>query len=229
MPDLQILIVDDEPLARARLRRLLAGEPGCTVVGEAGDAAMARELIADTQPNCLLLDIAMPGLTGLQLAAMPGLPPVIFVTAYAEHAVEAFEVRAVDYLLKPVARSRLMQALARARRELSLVPEQFVPVRSTHRGRHHVFNACTILRFYASQKYTGFIIDGHEHLSEVSLAQLEEALTPHGYVRVHRGELIRLDAITALHSRPAEVELCDGQRVAVSRRRLPDLRRLLGQ
>jgi two-component system response regulator AlgR len=122
---LRVLIVDDEPLARARLRTLLADclDPAAEVVGEAGHAGAALEWLSRHSADVLLLDIHMPGLDGLALARrlrqQPRCPAVVFVTAYAEHAVDAFEVEAVDYLTKPVRRLRLQQALARAAQRLA--------------------------------------------------------------------------------------------------------------
>ncbi|MFM2057299.1 MAG: hypothetical protein RLY71_1684 [Pseudomonadota bacterium] len=122
---LRVLIVDDEPLARARLRTLLADclDPAAEVVGEAGHAGAALEWLARHSADVLLLDIHMPGLDGLALARrlrqQPRCPALVFVTAHAEHAVDAFEVEAVDYLTKPVRRLRLQQALARAAQRLA--------------------------------------------------------------------------------------------------------------
>src|SRR5438552_13018389 len=116
---LRVLIVDDEPLARLRLRRLLGEVGGVEVVGEAGSAAEARPLVAAAAPDLVLLDIQMPGEDGFALLrSLDPRPAVVFVTAYDRYAVQAFEENAVDYLLKPCRRERLEEALARARRDL---------------------------------------------------------------------------------------------------------------
>src|SRR5258706_8737285 len=116
---LRLLIVDDEPPARARTRRLLAGIPGVKIAGEAGSAAEARVQIAERSPDLLLLDIQMPGEDGFALLrSLEPRPAVVFVTAYDQYAVRAFEENAVDYLLKPFRRERLEEALARARADL---------------------------------------------------------------------------------------------------------------
>jgi two-component system, LytTR family, response regulator len=115
---LDILIVDDTPLSRQRTRRYLAGEPETEIVGECGDAESALEAIRTLKPNLVLLDVQMPGTTGLGLIERlkPGLrPAIVFITAFDEFAVEAFAVEAVDYLLKPFDRARLTQALAKTR------------------------------------------------------------------------------------------------------------------
>ena len=124
---LRVLIVDDEPLARARLSQLLAGEERVELVGEAGRAGEARKLIEMTRPDVLLLDVQMPGGSGFELIdSLPvdERPGVIFVSAHDQHAVRAFSVRAVDYLLKPFDRDRLRAALERDLERAGLVLEQ---------------------------------------------------------------------------------------------------------
>ncbi|MCB9748653.1 MAG: response regulator transcription factor [Myxococcales bacterium] len=232
---MRVLIVDDEPLARQRLRRLLDPWPEVTVVGEAADADEALARVREAAPECVLLDIELPGLDGMNLALGHALPPIIFVTAYPEHAVTAFEAEAVDYLVKPVRADRLRRALARARARLDARapaerPAGFVPVTARRGAQVHVFDARRVLRFRAEQKYTSFLVDGREQLTDEPLGQLERRLAAHGYVRTHRAELVRLDAIASLHleGRHAHVELADGQRAVVSRRQLLTLKRLLG-
>src|SRR5512133_104413 len=113
---MKALIVDDERRARLELRRLLAAHPEVQIVGEARDGAEACELVRKLLPDLLFLDIQMPGMTGFEvLEALPEMPQVIFTTAYDEYAIKAFEVNALDYLLKPVAPARLAAALARTR------------------------------------------------------------------------------------------------------------------
>lgn len=113
---LRVVLVDDEPAARQRLRRLLEKESGVTVLGEAGSAGEALPLIRDTKPDAVFLDIRMPGNDGFELLRrLDVIPPVVFVTGYSDHAVEAFELEAVDYLLKPVRAERLKLALERLR------------------------------------------------------------------------------------------------------------------
>src|SRR5574341_854909 len=117
---LRLLIVDDEPLARARARRLVEAVGGATIVGEAGSAAEARRLVAETRPDLLLLDIQMPGEDGFSLLeSLEPRPAVVFITAFDHHAVRAFEANAVDYLLKPFRRERLAESLERVRHDLA--------------------------------------------------------------------------------------------------------------
>jgi DNA-binding LytR/AlgR family response regulator len=239
----RVLVVDDEPLARRRLARMLAKLPEAELAGEAADGIEALEWIERDRPDVVLLDIRMPGLDGLSLAASRAdLPPIIFTTAHDEHAVQAFEVSAVDYLLKPVKLERLRAALAKARvaprtdvaglREVleRIVPPEAAPIAARAGGTVRLFDPRAITRFRAEDKYVVFRQDGHDYLLDESLAALEKRLASLGFVRVHRGELVNLRHVRALHGRDddARVELSDGQRAAVSRRFAAELRRRLG-
>jgi DNA-binding LytR/AlgR family response regulator len=241
----RVLIVDDEPVARRRLSRMLGEIPGVEVAGEAANGEEALEGISTLRPDLVLLDIRMPGLDGLALArSSASLPPIVFTTAYDAHAVEAWETCAVDYLLKPIKRDRLERALARARlarggalQEAALTGENArrraaeaaVRIVARDGDTTSVFDATTISRFYAADKYSVFVSGGREHLLEESLSTLEDRLVPHGFIRVHRGELVALACVHALHAERngGWLELRDGQRVRVSRRHLPALRRAI--
>jgi len=237
-------VVDDEPLARGRLVRMLAAIEGAEAVGEAGSGREALEKIAALTPDCVLLDVGMPGMDGLEVAGATGVP-VVFVTAHDAYAVEAFELAAVDYLLKPVRRERLQRALERVRRSPAPSPAQLAGLwrrlsaapaapltRLAARSGDavHLFDPAEIARFSAAGGYASFRRDGREFLLDESLSQLEQRLAPHGFVRVHRAELVRLDAVRALHGEHGhtEVELDDGQRAPVSRRVVAELKRRLG-
>ncbi len=235
---MNVLVVDDEAPARRRLERQLH-ELGHRVVAEAGDGEAALEAIRLHAPDVVLLDIRMPGLDGLTLVQRTqALPPVIFCTAWSEFAVQAFEVNAVDYLLKPVRTERLGEALRRVSTRpaaLAKVLEVVAPVSPTRlvtatRGTVRFFDALEVTRFWASEKYTLFRADGAEHLLEESLVALGERLAPFGFVQVHRAELVRVAAVRSLKSEDGvhEVELADGQRARVSRRELATVRRVLG-
>lgn len=242
---MKALIVDDEPLARRRLRRMLEGA-GVEVVGEAEDGLQARDRIHKLEPDVVFLDIRMPRLDGLSLAAEDRgrLPPVVFVTAYDEYAVRAFDAEAVDYLLKPVAPERLARALDRvgkltrsdAADRLEAVLERLhgerLPPRVSARAgaTAFVFDAREIVRFSAIRKYVAFTHRGRDYLSEESLSALEERLARWSFMRVHRSELVNLARVVALHAEgtSATLELEGGVRVPVSRRRVTKLRRRLG-
>jgi DNA-binding LytR/AlgR family response regulator len=159
----------------------------------------------------MFLDIRMPGVDGMTLAQQHlDLPPIIFCTAFDEFAVKAFEVNAVDYLLKPVRPERLVAAIEKVRRKQAasservakalqaVAPVQGTRIVSSTRGEVRFFDAKALTRLWASDKYTVFLADGEEQLTEESLSTLEQRLAPHGFLRVHRAELIRLDAVKAL-------------------------------
>lgn len=240
---MRILIVDDEPPARRRMARLLSEIAGVEVVGEADSGDQALALVASRAPDVLLLDVRMPGLDGLELVARYAqLPPVIFVTAHAEFAVRAFELDAIDYLLKPVRVERLAAALDRLsrRRDHSGVADvlsRLVDARRPERPRVVVierntvrfFDARTIARYRAEEKYTLFHAEGAEHLTLEPLSGLEARLAPHGYLRVHRSELIDVSRVRSLHGDDGlyRVELDDGEVARVSRRRAGQLRAAL--
>lgn len=238
-------MVDDEPLARGRLLRMLGSLEGVEPVGEAGTGREALDKIAELAPDCVLLDVRMPGLDGLEVAKATDVP-VVFTTAHDVYAVEAFELSAVDYLLKPVRRERLLRALDKVRQGAAadparldalvqrlLEPSGHAPLAriSARRGDAvHLFDPAEIVRFTAAGGYTSFQREGREFLLDESLSQLEERLVPLGFLRVHRAELVRLDAVRALHGEhgSTQVELSDGQRAPVSRRLVAELRRRLG-
>ena len=234
---MRVLIVDDEPLARSRLRRLCARIEGVEVCGEAGDGEAALASIAALAPDVVLLDIDMPGLDGLAVAESRGEagPAVIFTTAHARYALDAFEADALDYLLKPVVPERLERALAKVRRararpEGSGTDASRLTVQDGSTLR--VFDVRQIRRFRATDKYVVFHCEGAEHETRESLASLETRLAPLGFVRVHRAELVRLDSVRALEPEPggaATLVLDDGSRVPVSRRSATEVRRMLGR
>ena len=239
---MRVVVVDDEPLARRRLIRMLAALGDVEVVADAADGGSALDAIARTRPDVLLLDIHMPGLDGLALAARyADLPPVVFITAHDEHAIRAFELGAIDYLLKPVRPARLAQAIERVRSRsgsardgfAALAPALDTPaprVVTSERGAIRLFDARAITRFRAIDKYTAFLADGEEHLTEEPLAALEDRLGGHGFVRVHRGELVALSAIESLDTAAGGlvVHLRDGQVARVSRRLVSALKAQLG-
>jgi len=228
---LRVLIVDDEPLARRRLVRLCAQIADVHVIGEAADGVEAAERIAALDPDVVLLDIAMPGVDGVDLARRlaAGLRPVVvFTTAHAQHALTAFDAAAVDYLLKPIPIDRLRRALDHARRRLGAADVPRVTAR--HRDTVHVVDARAVARFHAIDKYTAFRHGDLELLTEESLGALEARLTTHGFVRVHRAELVRLDAVERLRADGdgGIAILATGDEARVSRRLWPELKRRLG-
>jgi two-component system, LytTR family, response regulator AlgR len=240
---LKVLIVDDEALARSRLRTLLAecSEPRVDVVGEAGNAVQAMEQIQRTSCDLVLLDIHMPGVDGMALARTLGElanpPAVVFITAYAEHAVQAFELEAVDYLTKPVRRERLQQALQkvlRLRAEAAVdvgLPESLI---IQERGRSERVALADVIYLKAELKYITVRTADKEHIFDGALSDLEQRYA-HLFVRVHRNALVSRRAVRAVekHNDPIEGEgwtvRLDGveERLAVSRRQLAAVREAL--
>jgi two-component system, LytTR family, response regulator AlgR len=231
---MRVLIADDEPLARARLEALLRDCGGAEVVGSVGDGEAALTACAETRPGLLLLDIAMPGLDGLavarRLAALPDPPQLVFCTAYEEHALAAYELRAADYLLKPVRLERLREALARAQALRQRArPAQPSLLAQAHGAPLRVPLA-EILYLTADDKYVTLHRAADDVLSEQSLKAIEEAFPEH-FVRVHRACLIPSTRLLGLR-RDADGTmraLIAGSDAApeVSRRNLAAVRKLL--
>jgi two-component system response regulator AlgR len=242
---LQVLIVDDEALARSRLRTLLAecSLPAAVPAGEAGNATEAMELLLRQQFDAVLLDIHMPGADGLVLAeairSMPGAPAIVFVTAYAEHAVAAFELEAVDYLTKPVRLERLQAALQKVERAAQArgtaaadpVPDMLL---IHDRGRTERVPIAEVLYFKAELKYITVRTAGRSYILDASLSELEERHAAQ-FLRVHRNALVARRALRALE-RHDDAEEGEGWAVrltgvdellAVSRRQLGAVREAL--
>jgi two-component system response regulator AlgR len=237
---LKTLIVDDEPLARLRLAQLLreCAEPKADVAGEAGDAAAALAWLDKHPCDLVLLDIQMPGVAGTELAALlkrrDGAPAVVFVTAHAEHALQAFELDAVDYLTKPVRRERLQQALQRvAQRRPGDGGESIVV---SDRGRVRRIPLDDVLYLKAELKYVTLRTAEHSYVLDDALADLEQRLGPR-FVRVHRNALVAKRAVRALERKSLDgddggegwaVQVApNGEWLAVSRRQLSAVREAL--
>lgn len=235
MGALRLLIVDDEPPARARLRHLLAAHADVQVVGEAGDAAQALALCAEGAPDALLLDIRMPGTDGLDLAAsLPDpRPAVVFVTAHGEHALAAFDAAALDYLLKPVSPERLAQALERLRARSGPPAARPAPSQLLipDRGRLHVVPVAEIRWLEAADNYVVVHAPGRAPLLRRTLAGLLQDLGP-GFVQTHRSAAVALAAVqdvSPLDGGEARVRLHDGSEVRCSRQRRSELLARLGR
>jgi DNA-binding LytR/AlgR family response regulator len=244
------LIVDDEPLARSHLRRLLQAQ-GVEVIGEAETAALALQLAEDLHPDLFLIDIQMPGLTGLQMAgALLHLDPVpltVFVTGYSEHAVAAFEHGALDYLVKPVAADRLAKTLVRARERLAdahsrraaerrvleeasqAPPLRRLPVRLDYAVR--LLRMDEILCAVAREKRVYVRTQAGEHRTYYTLTQLESLLPREQFLRIHDSCLVNLERVEELiflGNHAYEVRLANTQRLPVGRTRYAELQRRLG-
>lgn len=260
-PPLRVLIVDDEPLGRQRIEDLLRDEPGVDIAGTADSGARAVEAIRSLAPDLVFLDVQMPGGTGLDVVRSVGadaMPATIFVTAYDRHAVEAFELAAVDYLVKPFDDERFAQALARARRMIELnevdrlrgqlaaalgvvpggatsaeaaAPQYLdrIPVES--RGKVRVVPVSEIDYILASGPYAELHVADRRHLIRESMQTLEDRLDPRHFLRIHRSAIVRLDLVDTLLKGAGgdyEVQLKGGLRLRVSRSRREELERRMG-
>jgi two-component system, LytTR family, response regulator AlgR len=244
---MKLLIVDDEPPARDRLRRLLTEIEGCEVVAEAANGEDALACCGEMRPDVVLLDVRMPGLSGIQVArhidSLEDPPAVIFTTAYDQYAVEAFETEAVGYLLKPVRKEKLAHALRHAAR---ISPTRLAKVATSARLEHRRQQICArtgeqlrlipladIYYFLADQKYVTVKHRGGENLIDESLKALAEEFAP-DFVRIHRNALVaekQISAVERSESGQYVVRMRDcGVVLEVSRRHATELlRRVRGE
>jgi two-component system LytT family response regulator len=242
---MRALVVDDERRARQRLTRLLAAMPGVEVVGEAPHGLAALEAIPRVQPDAVFLDVQMPGLSGFEvLDTLPESqrPLVVFVTAHDEYALRAFDVSAVDFLVKPVMPDRLARALVRLRdrhaqqRMTDLVAHlrQSRPLErivGKHRHEFHVIPVEAVEAFVAEQELVFAITSAGRFLVEKTLRELEAALDVHRFVRVHRSAIVNLTMLTVVQPIArggATVRLRGGHAIEISRRYAQPLRDKLG-
>ena len=230
---LRVIVADDEPLARARLASLLAdlaGEIATEVVAEASNGELALARAADTPADVILLDIQMPGMTGLEtarhIAALPRPPAIVFVTAYDEHALRAVELRALDYLLKPVRIDRLREALSRVRprggEAVAAARRDHFPVLET--GRLWRVPVADVLYLRAELRYVTARTREREYLLDESLVKLEEEFAGE-FLRIHRNCLVARRHLVGFQRQADEGE---GRWVALLRNwpeRLPVSRR----
>lgn len=263
---LRTLIIDDEAIARRRVRRLLREESDIEVVGECGDGQSAIDEIASVQPDLIFLDVQMPGLDGFGVverlappsravsrtrfgeAGTERAPAIVFVTAFDRYAMQAFDVHAIDYLLKPFTRDRFRLALQRARerigvrdgsaglrallQQLNARPRYLSRLSVRARGRIVLIDVETIDWLQAADNYVTVHASAREYLLRDTLTTLEDQLDPSVFVRIHRSTIVRLDRIAELQ--PAthgdfDVRLRDGTVLTLSRTCREQLERALGR
>lgn len=237
---LRTLIADDEPLAIERLQLLCADIADVELVGTAADGEAALRLVDALTPDLLLLDIAMPGLDEIgvahAVAQRPSRPGIVFVTAFDAFAVSAFDVAADDYLLKPITRDRLVQAIARVRARRApagasaspYLEEIWVP----HRAQIIRLDVRDIERIEAERDYMRLHLGPRSFLVHETLAELERKLDPARFIRLHRSAIVRRDRIARLsHDGDGnwEAELACGTRVRVGRSYLAATRAMVGR
>ena len=235
----KVLLVDDEPLVRAGLRDALAAQPGLTIVGEAGDGLAAVDAIERLVPELVFLDVQMPGLDGFGVLASlePAMrPAVVFVTAFEQYALRAFDAHAIDYLLKPFDDERLLAALARAltwlqrtRPDADRVPALLADVAAArgrdrfvvkHGGRLRLVLAHDLAWIEARGNYVQLHTDEGPFLLRETLAALEEALPAARFLRVHRSAIVALPEVRAVRRQPGgdhELLLRSGAAVPLGR------------
>ncbi len=247
---LAVLIVDDEAPARERLRDLLgdiAADQPTRVVGMAGNGLEALRMLENTAVDVILVDIRMPAMGGIEFAQHASklkVPPrIIFVTAYDEHAVQAFELNAIDYLLKPVRSERLASALGKARTAAPVTREELDPIAEprrhltcSERGKIHLIPIADVLYLKAELKYVTARTVAREFLLEESLVQLEQEF-PERFVRIHRNCLVAREAVVGFERSVGEdggegywsVRLNTlGELLPISRRQWANVRAVLG-
>jgi two-component system LytT family response regulator len=238
----RILVADDEPLARERLRMLLDSESWAEIVGEVADGANAVAAIRDLQPDLVFLDVQMPGLNGFDVIEAVGparMPAVIFVTAYDQYALRAFDVRALDYLLKPFDRERFQRALTRARQQLQQPPTGELERRllelvkdlktSPHRadrfvvksgGRVFFVRAAEIDWIEAAGNYVKLHVGPDAHLLRETMTAIESQLDPEVFFRIHRCHIVNIERVQELQpwfNGEYVVSLKTGARLTLSR------------
>lgn len=241
MPNLKILIVDDEKLARKRIDDALATlAPAFAhdVVGHADNGKDALAMIDEEEPDVVLLDIQMPGMSGIELANVLAQrvhrPAIIFLTAYNQYAMDAFDVQANDYLLKPVKEERLLTALnkAQAWKTGQSIQQHGTHIPAQHQGQKCMLNVRDIVAAQSDWKYIKLHVDGKEYLSEWTLQRLEDE---HGHLfcRVHRATLINIHFVRSLDKQENDdnkwsVSMRDmPASFPISRRLLPDVKQRL--
>lgn len=249
---IRTLLVDDEPPARRKLRRLLAAENDVEIVGEAADGSAAVALIEQLTPDLVFLDMQMPELDGLDVVCAVGasrMPLVIFVTAYDGYAIKAFEVSALDYILKPFSRERLAAAVARARTQLergrapdveqrlNALLDGMQPRRQSSRrlmlkaeGRIYFLKAAEIEWIEAAHNYAVLHAGGKSHLLRETMDSLESRLDPDLFIRIHRSTMVNIEHVREIQPwmrGEHAVILEDGTRLTLSRRYYERLRQRL--
>ena len=243
---MKVLVVDDEKPARDRLHQILADEPTWDVVGEAANGLEALQLADELAPDVVLLDIRMPGMEGIEAAhhlnALQRPPAVVFTTAYDEYAIDAFDARAIGYVLKPVRRARLVRALEQAARlapgalgeTAATLDAQRRHVCARAHGELKLIPVDEVICFRADQKYVAVDHDGGRDLISDSLKSLEAEFDDR-FVRVHRGALVAVDRIRRIDKNPAgrsrivlrNDSQVDDEELIISRRHVAEVKRRL--
>lgn len=248
MRGVRVIVADDEALARERITTLVRATPGLELIAEASHGLEALDLVTSLQPDLLLLDVEMPELSGFDVVAAlddDALPGIVFITAYDEYAIKAFEVNAIDYLLKPVSPERFAatvdRAVSRLRADRAVAPS---PVREAagrpkgyrtrfvvRRGSKHTFVAAMDVSWIdAVDNYLQIHVGGRPQLVRGTMKDAERELDPASFVRVHRSAIVNVGRVVAIEAQPTGgylVRMDDGARVRTSRQYAGVVRALL--
>jgi two-component system LytT family response regulator len=243
---LRVIVVDDEPLARAVVREYVGAHPGVEIVAECANGFDAVKAVTELSPDLMFLDVQMPKLSGFEVLELIGRTvPVVFTTAYDEYALNAFEVHAVDYLLKPFSAERFAEALTRARERLAsrealpidaLVSEQRAAHGPVERvlirdgSKVHVLPVDKIDYVEAQDDYVSFQSEGKSYLKDQTMAAVEALLDPSRFVRIHRSFLLNIERIARveLYAKDSRIAILrDGSKLPVSRAGYARLAKLL--
>jgi two-component system LytT family response regulator len=243
---LRVVVVDDEPLARAVVREYVGAHPGVEIVAECANGFEAVKAVSELSPDLMFLDVQMPKLSGFEVLELIGRTvPVIFTTAYDRYALSAFEVHAIDYLLKPFSAERFAEALARARERLAArdampvealvnearnkqTPLERVLIRDG--SKVHVLSIDKIDYVEAQDDYVCFKAEGKQYLKDQTMGALESQLDPARFVRIHRSYFLNIERIARveLYAKDSRVAILrDGTRLPVSRAGYARLAKLL--
>lgn len=225
---IRIVVIEDEPLARNHLMSLLEELPGIEVVASAENGRLGLAAIAEHQPDAVFLDVEMPGIKGTELMHMlpTPRPALVFVTAYPQHAIEAFAGGAVHYLLKPISRVGVAQAISRIQPKDEPLQKEWLRLPVRKKGATRLLRPEDVEALVADLgDCMAWTVEGRQPV-DGSLAHWVERLSEHGFARVHRNALVRLDAVREV-TEEDELVLSTG-RITISRRRMEEVRRLLG-
>jgi two-component system, LytTR family, response regulator len=237
---IKTVIADDEVLARQKLRQLLQDDTNVEIVGEGANALETIDVVQFTNPDLLLLDVQMPDMDGFDIVSTLSsngqgrVPKIIFTTAYDKYAIRAFEINAIDYLLKPFTRERLKQAFRRAEDQLSTSHENGTARKPEHEGNSYatrlVFKSKGRILFLpmsdirwigAEENYVRICADRENHLLRETMAHFETRLDPNCFIRVHRSAIVNLQHVKEIRTDSQEGEsfvlMQDGQKVPMSR------------
>ncbi|MFZ6673222.1 LytR/AlgR family response regulator transcription factor [Undibacterium sp. Xuan67W] len=233
---MKAMIVDDERLARAELKRLLNAHPHITLIGEASNIIEAERAIIDLTPDLVFLDVQMPGGSGFDLLSqLDRVPSIIFTTAFDIYALRAFEVNALDYLLKPIESERLSMALERVQAAASVTTTSTTSMENDKKlfikdgERCWLVDLATVALFESEGNYTRVYFDNQRPLMLRSLNQLEQKLDTKKFIRSSRQYIVNLDFVTSMTNNNAgglNLILKDGKNIEMSRRRAADFRQM---